>query len=276
MPVCSTTASGHPKPHLPHPNKQQPEPDQLWGRQQSADQPRGAADASGIPSKTHHPAGGGQAEEPWKEDRLAGAIQLEKLSSEHHEIQNLFREAGAIRYLVIMLGLTLQEAEMGVRAIINLVCNNHENKEAVREEGGIPPLVTLTHLKHDNPITRWAVWATGALASNNPTNQDAIRAHGGIPPMVKLLVRKVDDQVATEAAIALVNLAYNNMDNQDAIREAGGVHSMVQLLKDGRSQEATVQTLWSLNCLVVDNVANKETIREAGGLPRLVDLLRVR
>mmetsp|Transcript_20293 Transcript_20293/g.56263 ORF Transcript_20293/g.56263 Transcript_20293/m.56263 type:complete len:303 (-) Transcript_20293:114-1022(-) len=212
---------------------------------------------------------------PKKEDRITGASQLEKLSSEHHEIQNLFREAGAIRYLVAMLGLTLQEAEMAVRALINIVCNNPANKDAVRTEGGIPPLLTLTHLKHDIPVTRWAVWATGAIASNTPTNQDAIRAHGGIPPLVKLLGRETNDMMASEAAIALVNLAFNNKDNQDAIREAGGVQAMVQLLKDGRSKEATVQTLWTLNCLVVDNIANKEAIRDVAGLPRIVDLLRV-
>lgn len=91
---------------------------------------------------------------PSMEDRIAGASQIEKLSSEHHEIQNLFREAGAVEPLIVMLDMSADEADLAVRAIINMVCNNHDNKEAMRLGGAIKPLVTLVHLKHDNPTTR--------------------------------------------------------------------------------------------------------------------------
>mmetsp|Transcript_9101 Transcript_9101/g.23273 ORF Transcript_9101/g.23273 Transcript_9101/m.23273 type:complete len:266 (+) Transcript_9101:271-1068(+) len=210
------------------------------------------------------------------EDRMAGASQIEKLANDGEEIQGLFRDAGAVPLLVAMLQRGLSEAEVGLRAIINMVCNNHECKEAVRGAGGVPHLVTLTNVPPDHGITRWAVWAVGALASNNPENQDAVRRHGGIKPLVRLLSPSTPSDVASEAAISLLTLSFNWPANQDAVRAEGGVAALVGLLGEGNADETTLQAVLALNALVGDNIPIKEEIRDVGGLPHLVRLLKVR
>ena len=98
------------------------------------------------------------------------------------------------------------------------------NQDAIREAGGVDPLVAL--VREGTPEQqKWAAWALGNLANGNAANQDAIRAAGGVHALVWLVRKGVPIQQEW-AAPALLSLAFGSAANQDAIRAAGGLSSV--------------------------------------------------
>ena len=95
---------------------------------------------------------------------------------------------------------------------------NDESAAAIREAGGIPPLVGLAKDGTADQKTK-AAGALGNLAAD-AQNKVAIREAGGIPTLVGLAKDGTADQ-KTQAAGAQRILA-NDAQNKVAIREAGG------------------------------------------------------
>ena len=141
-------------------------------------------------------------------------------------------EAGAIEEL---LGLALDQ----------------RNKQAVREGGGILPIVRLLPgepvdaelppgetggTQHQAVTVVSALWS---LAAQSAANQDAIREAGGVPLLVRQLSRPGTSadapDLAGHVAGALWSLASNNTSNQHAVREAGGVGALIALLESAAS-----------------------------------------
>ncbi len=85
-----------------------------------------------------------------------------------------------------MVALLLRAHDLYTKQIVaealwRLAENNATNKDAIREAGGIPPLVALLSAL-DYGTRRNAVLALSNLANNNASNKDAIREAGGIRP----------------------------------------------------------------------------------------------
>jgi len=113
------------------------------------------------------------------------------------------------------------------------------NRDAVREAGGIPPLVAMLSSGAAPLATQQqAVGALWSLAANNTANQDAIREAGGVHWLVGLLYAGHASVAAQEAAAALANLAASNATNKSAIREAGAIAPLMALLQAGAASEA--------------------------------------
>ena len=122
------------------------------------------------------------------------------------------------------------------------------NKQAVREGGGVEPIVSLlpacldaaenaatadialTAMQHTSTVVS-ALWS---LAAHSTANQDAIRVAGGVPMLVAHLTHPSysgSPELAGHTAGALWSLASNNTLNQHAVREAGGVGALITLLQ---------------------------------------------
>ena len=121
---------------------------------------------------------------------------------------------GGIKVVVALLDAGVAAAESAAGALWNL--SNATNEDAIREAGGIPPLVALLGAADSEAAGE----AAGALMSLsvNVTNMDAIREAGGIAPLVALLGAGADSEAAGNAAGALMNLA-DNATNEDTILE---------------------------------------------------------
>ncbi len=94
---------------------------------------------------------------------------------------------------------------------------NEDTQAAVREAGGIPPLVSLA--KEGTAAQKEAAALALANVAKDAQNKIAIREAGGIPPLVSLTKAGTGAQ-KEQAALALWNLAASDQ-NKIAIREAG-------------------------------------------------------
>lgn len=92
--------------------------------------------------------------------------------------------------------------------LANLAANNKENQDAIRQAGGVEPLVLLLQGGQDRRAIKNASWALANLAKSNADNKAAIREAKGIQGMVKLLAANPDDkEVVKEVARALKFMA---------------------------------------------------------------------
>ena len=170
----------------------------------------------------------------------------------------------------------IETATNAAAALRNLTHNNASNQDAIREAGGVAPLIRLLGQGAASNAASRAADALGGLARNtHRANQIAIREHGGIEQLVALLTQEPIGEAATKAAGALKHLAFAYSANREAIRDAGGIDPLVALLELRREVEEDVMiiagALWNLG---YNNQPNQDAIREAGGLRLLVQLLK--
>jgi vacuolar protein 8 len=181
---------------------------------------------------------------------------------------------------------------------------NAANQDAIREAGGLMPLIACLGDKI-SVVRKEAARALGNLA-DNAKNQDAIREAGGLMPLIACLGDKISDvrekaawaladlacngtnrgviipylmgnlkndnppSIRSGAASALVNLAAN-ATNQDAIREVGVLALLIGLLRDP-DVNVRKYAAYALNNFST-NATNQDAIREAGGLAPLIGCL---
>jgi hypothetical protein len=124
---------------------------------------------------------------------------------------------GGIKVVVALLDAGVAAAESAAMTIKRLSNGDDTNKDAIREAGGIAPLVARIGAGADSVTARYAARALMSL-SDNDINKDAIRDAGGIAPLVALLGAGADSEAAVNAAGALMNLA-DNATNENAILE---------------------------------------------------------
>lgn len=95
--------------------------------------------------------------------------------------QDALRSCGAIKALVTTLTVVPATSAAAVRAasaLSNLAVSNEANKNAIREAGGIPRLVSMLHVRGESAAA--ATEALGNLAAKNIANKDATREAGGV------------------------------------------------------------------------------------------------
>ena len=129
------------------------------------------------------------------------------------------------------------ERHLAASWLWELADDDAANRGAIREAGGIPPLVALIWFGCAN-VKYLATGALGSLANSNAENKVAIRQAGGLGALVALLKSgsTIDDGIVkTAAANALRRLSHNNDENAVAIALARGrVDAFVELARRGR------------------------------------------
>ncbi|KAK9817850.1 hypothetical protein WJX72_003123 [[Myrmecia] bisecta] len=176
---------------------------------------------------------------------------LQTLARHHRPVQDLVRDEGAIPTIVSLLASTSRAADPSATeargnaeasreeaaeplataaawALVVLAFENPTNRAAIRDAGGLPPLINLLYAGTSTLAVEGAVLALLNLCHDTPANQEAVREAGGIAPLVALLraglaAERAGLAVAESAAACVRNLAAGNRLNQDAICEAGGV-----------------------------------------------------
>lgn len=118
------------------------------------------------------------------------------------EHQAAICEAGALPTLVSMIrryagrndvhlsGVPAQTCRRTSDAITNLAHENNSIKNKVRQEGGIPPLVTLLH-SVDPKVQRAVAGSLRTLAFKNDENKNIIVDLGSLPLLIQML--RADD-----------------------------------------------------------------------------------
>ena len=105
------------------------------------------------------------------------------------------------------------------------------NRDAIREAGGIPPLVALIWSGRAD-VKYYATGALRSLARNNAENKVAIRQAGGLGALVSTI--DDGDVVKTAAASTLWQLSYDNDENAVATALARGrIEAIVELARRG-------------------------------------------
>jgi hypothetical protein len=158
--------------------------------------------------------------------------------------QRIMRERGAIESLVMLLtsvpaGQTTT-AVKATSALKHLAFACKPNREAIREAGGIAPLVALLatpgHSDDDVMIITGALWNLGY---NNSENQDAIREASGLRVLSTLL----SSTEATAGSVpnicgCLRNLCHGNEANKDEVRESGGIARLVEIADEPEADDS--------------------------------------
>ena len=179
-------------------------------------------------------------------------------------LDDLIREAGAVRPLVEMLRTTTTAAYSAAVALANLASSNAFNGCAIAEAGAIPRLVALLS---DRPSFRVAAEAAAVLSALafNPLNERRRRLiieAGAVPRLVVLLsahLGSVWSDAAATAAAALHRLAIDE-GAIAAIIEAGAIPPLLALLSGGPTWEAAAEAAGALTKLTSgDDTAGANT-----------------
>lgn len=98
-----------------------------------------------------------------------------------------------------------QAAQQAAGALANLASNTTADQDAIREAGGIPPLVWLLSAGASSVAAQHAAGALWNLAAGNQANQDAIREAGGLRLLVPLLEMGASSEVGSGRGEATVS-----------------------------------------------------------------------
>ena len=135
----------------------------------------------------------------------------------------------------------VETATNGAAALRNLTHNNQLNQDAIKEAGGIPPLIKLLSQGPASNAASRAADALGGLARNtHRANQVEIREQQGIEKLVWLLQADPIGEAATKAAGALKHLAFAYSANREHIREVRrAAHDATARRRDARARESS-------------------------------------
>ena len=146
---------------------------------------------------------------------------------------------------------------------------------AIRERGGIPPLLALLDQHYSFLCTPHALQVLLRLARDDAESKVAIRLAGGIPMLIELLNVAHDPSKQRDAAQLLGTLSFDDTENKVAIREAGGIPPLLKLVKISRSTSALSTAARALRTLASDNDDNAVAIALARGrVDAFVELAR--
>jgi hypothetical protein len=165
-------------------------------------------------------------------------------------------------------------AEMVIRSFVEALARlARTHRDAVREAGGIAPLVTL--LRSGTPEVQALTAAVlRDLATDSPANRDAILKAGGLHELVQMVHKDAGAAAAGEAAGALRSLSNGFPAGCQAIIESRGVDALVKMVSHGEPGSASaVQATGVLANLAQADEANCEVILKMGGVRELVALL---
>jgi hypothetical protein len=165
-------------------------------------------------------------------------------------------------------------AEAVIRSFVESLSRlARSHRDAVREAGGIAPLVTLLR-SGTGEIQAITAAVLRDLATDNPENQAAILEAGGLHELVDMVRKDAGAQYSGECAGALRALSSDFPAGCKAIIETNGVQALVSMVERGEPGSiSATQATGALANLAKAEVKNCEAILRAGGIPQLVGLL---
>lgn len=224
------------------------------------------------------------------------AVALGNLAGSGDSVEEAMEEEGCIPELVTALLLDTTGdgiKEQVARALRNLVLNSTSRSTALRQAGGVPPLVNLLKIGTDKARQHACLALVGVADGAALGKRDILEA-GGVPLVVDLVAAGADD-VKERAAELLLALAADSepcaaergrfgaggparqapADSEPmrgAIHEAGGIPALVAVLSAG-TDKAKEHAAGALANLTSRSELIRTAVYEAGGIPALVVLL---
>ena len=168
---------------------------------------------------------------------------------------------------------------MAAHALFHLTADNVANCIAVREMGGITPLVS--GLIATPRLTAKVMKLMCTLSSLTEAADESaceiaceIREAGAIKPLVALLTGP--DNVARQAAVTIADLAENDNESVVHILEADGIASLVPLLSCEHKRFANLAAAMALKAIASASISAElsDAIMRADGIKALVAMLR--
>lgn len=156
------------------------------------------------------------------------------------EHQTAICDAGALPTLVSMIkryasrhdiglaGVHAQTCRRAADAVTNLAHENNSMKNKVRQEGGIPPLVTLLH-SVDPKVQRAVAGSLRTLAFKNEENKNIIVDLGSLPLLIQML-RSEDSTIHYEAVGVIGNLVHSSGNIKKRVLDDGALQPVINLL----------------------------------------------
>ena len=169
--------------------------------------------------------------------------------------------------------------EQAAGALATMARESNENRNSIRESGGIPKLLAL--LKSESPKTKEnSVAAIAELAFKNAANQKSISENGGVPHLVSIIVSASANvkelnaaTLCTLTASAIWNLSDGNSINQNLLAKEGAIVPTISLLHT-TSTAMQSNAAGALGSLARGHYDNQEAIAKSGALAPLCTMLR--
>ena len=187
--------------------------------------------------------------------------------------QNSIAEAGAILYLVAMLGSPAAQMQANAAAALaNLARNHHDNQVAIAKAGAVPPLCTLVKEGSSDAKDRGAS-ALWSLATDNAANKDTIAKLGGIDPLIQLLTTSTTDRSLDCVSGALCSLAAKNPDNRTFIAKRLAALLVSAAARTGTGGDSrALRSLSACATFANDSSSNQTALAKAGAFQPLITL----
>ena len=172
------------------------------------------------------------------------------------------------------VAITSSVARRAADAITNLAHENHTIKSTVRNDGGIPPLITLLHCVHDVKVQRAAAAALRTLAFKNPDNKNQIVEEGALK-MLLFMVRSEDSSVHKEAVGVIGNLVHSSLPIKKRVLDEGALQPVIGLLSSSclESQREAALLLGQFAATEPRDY-NMTRIVQRGAIAPLVEMLK--
>mmetsp|Transcript_27170 Transcript_27170/g.75930 ORF Transcript_27170/g.75930 Transcript_27170/m.75930 type:complete len:1255 (-) Transcript_27170:75-3839(-) len=188
--------------------------------------------------------------EPKGEDRVEDALRRLLFLAQKVRNRKLIRIAGAIPILVNMLksadpSLPLTRCQSLALECIATLSRNVLNREEIRKNGGLSPLVSFIHKKEQKD----KVEALKCLkeCSKSPKNKALLRKAGFIETLIPYLLPD-NEPIQCLVLDVLTVVCFNDQASQQAIREAKGIQQVVKLTESQKVEikKRAVRTLGAI------------------------------
>jgi len=127
-----------------------------------------------------------------------------------------------------LAGSSAQTCRRAADAITNLAHENSNVKNRVRQEGAIPPLVSLLHTV-DPKVQRAVAGTLRTLAFKNEDNKNLIVELEALPLLIQML-RSDDSTIHYEAVGVIGNLVHSSQHIKARVLDEGALQAVIDLL----------------------------------------------
>ena len=209
--------------------------------------------------------------EPKGDERVTDALKRLLFLAQRVRNRKLIRIAGAIPILVNMLksadpSLPLTVCQSVALECIALLSKNVLNREEIRKNGGLSPLVSFIHKKEQKD----KVEALKCLkeCSKSPKNKALLRKAGFIETLIPYILPD-NEPVQSLVLDTLTVVTFNDQESQQAIRDAKGIPPIIQLIKTN-SLEVRKRAIRTLGAICGNNRKIQSMLRKTKAIEEVV------
>ncbi|PIK41252.1 putative ankyrin and armadillo repeat-containing protein [Apostichopus japonicus] len=164
---------------------------------------------------------------------------------------------------------SFKKRDSAVRSLEILTTSSLQHSNSILKANGIPALVNIMKLKHQEMQSLGAAVLCN-MAKENESVCLAIAASGAIPILICLL-GSVTDDIQSRVAIILADLARFE-DNRSAIASQGGIPPLIHLL-DSELEDVLVNAVNAIRVICLGNQDNQTLVAKHGGIEPLTEFL---